>query len=189
MRFFKKSVISGEKIFGQKVRKRRRAAISEYGRQLREKQKLKALYNLRERQFKKYIKEVMTERGKKGVDIVSLLIQKLELRLDNVVFRLGFASSRSQARQLVNHGHFLVNGRKVNIPSFELRKGDQVQVRAASLKKNFFKKIQETLKKHKIPSWLNFDIQKMEAKVVGLPSFEEAQLPVQIPLIFEFYSR
>jgi small subunit ribosomal protein S4 len=161
MRFFKKSVISGEKIFGQKVRKRRRTALTEYGRQLREKQKLKALYNLRERQFKKYIKEVMAEKG----------------------------NSRAQARQLVNHGHFLVNGRKVNIPSFELRKGDQVQVRAASLKKNFFKKIQETLKKHKRPNWLSFDIQKMEAKVVGLPSIEEVQLPVQVPLIFEFYSR
>jgi len=172
---------------GQKG-KRRFRALSEYGKELREKQKLKNWYNLRERQFKKYIKETLSQRGKVE-DASTLLIRKLEKRLDNVVFRLGLASSRPQARSLVSHGHFLVNGRTTNIPSRQLKKGDKVSVHSASQKKTFFQNTRTLLKKHQVPSWLKFDIEKMKGEVVAEPNLEEVAPPVEISSIFEFYSR
>ncbi len=166
----------------------RRRTISEYGKELREKQKLKNWYNLRERQFKKYVKGVLKKQGKVE-DTGSLLVKKLESRLDNVVFRLGFAASRIQARQLVNHGHFLVNGRKNDIPSCQIKKGDIISLRPNSLSKPIFKNLQPVLKKYKPPSWIELNAEKAEGKITGEPSLEEAALPVEISAIFEFYSR
>jgi small subunit ribosomal protein S4 len=154
--------------------------ISEYGKQLREKQKLKNLYSLREAQFRKIVRKSATP---------DLLIKLLENRLDNVVFRLGFAISRKQARQLVSHGHFLVNGKPINLPSYILRKGDVVKLKERSINKTVFKNILPLLKKQKLPSWLTLNVEKLEGKVVGIPSLEEAVLPVEFPLIFEYYSR
>ena len=169
--------------------KRRPSPLSEYGRQLREKQKLKNWYNLRERQFRKYVKEVLSSHKKTSADSEEMLIKILESRLDNVVFVLGFASSRTQARQLVSHGHFLVNGRVVNIPSYQVKRGDVIALKPQSLKKNAFKDIMLKLKKQKIPSWLTLDLQKLEAKVIGEPSLKEASPPADISVIFEYYSR
>lgn len=172
---------------GQKG-KRRQAGFSEYGKQLREKQKLKNLYHLRERQFKKYVKEVLEKRGRVE-DAANLLIRKLESRLDNVVFRLGFARSRAQARQLVSHGHFLVNGKAINIPSHQLKKGDLVSFKPQKSKKATFQNIKNMLKRYKTQSWLELNAEKLEGRVIGEPSIEEVAPPVEISTIFEYYSR
>ena len=169
-------------------RRKKMSALSEYGKELSEKQKLKNWYNLGERQFKKYVKEVLAFRGKVE-DATSLLVEKLEMRLDNVIFRLGFASSRIQARQLVNHSHFLVNGKKVNIPSYQLKKGDKISLHPRFLKSKFFQNLQPKLKKQKPPPWLAFNLEKLEAEVKSLPTIEEAAPPAEISSIFEYYSR
>lgn len=168
--------------------KRRTRPLSEYGKELREKQKLKYWYNLKERQFRKYVKEVLEKRGKVE-DAGALLIKKLESRLDNVIFRMGFVSSRVQARQVVSHGHFLVNGKKVNIPACQVKKGDKITLRPTSIKKTIFQNLSTTLKKYKPPSWIELNIEKLEGKIVGQPSLEEAAPPAEILAIFEFYSR
>ncbi len=169
-------------------RKKRPRALSEYGKELREKQKLRNWYNLRERQFRKYVKEILNKKSRTG-DAANLLIQKLESRFDNVVFRLGFASSRSQARQIVSHGHFLINGKRVNIPACQLKKGDKVTLRPLSQKKKIFSNLAPILKKHQAPSWLKVNVEKLEGEVVGLPNLEEASPPAEISTIFEYYSR
>ena len=166
--------------------KRRPPPLSEYGKELKEKQKLKKLYNLREAQFRKYVKEVLRRVVE---DPTTLLVKRLENRLDNVVFRLGFAKTRVQARQLVNHGHFLVNDGKVNIPSYQVKKDDKITILPKKLQKKIFQNLSVTLKKHEPPSWLDLDKEKLEGKVVGEPSVGEASLPIEIPAIFEFYSR
>ena len=172
---------------GQK-RKKRPAPLSEYGRELREKQKLKNLYNLKEVQFKNYVKEVLKKRGK--VENASdLLVKILESRLDNVVFRLGFINSRKQARQLVSHGYFLVNGKSTNIPSRQLKKGDVIAIKPQKIKKAVFKDIKSMAKKIKTPNWLEFDIEKLEGKLKTEPTLEDITIPVEISSIFEFYSR
>ena len=168
--------------------KRRPRNLSEYGTELREKQKLKNWYNLQERQFRQYVKKILKDRSK-AEDADVLLIKTLESRLDNVIFRLGFSSSRVASRQMVSHGHFLVNGKPMNIPSFFVKKGDTIQVRPKSTGKALFQKITAVLKKHNPPSWLKLDAEKLEGKVVGQPSLEEAGLAVEISSIFEFYSR
>jgi len=172
---------------GQK-RKRRLRALSEYGKELREKQRLKNWYNLEERQFKRYVKETLESRGKIE-DAATFLIKKLESRFDNVIFRLGFASSRAQARQLVSHSHFLINGKPVNIPSYQLKKGDKITFHQTSQKKFIFKNLRAKLKKYQPPSWLSLNIKTLTGKVTAVPSLEEAAPPVEIPTIFEFYSR
>jgi small subunit ribosomal protein S4 len=168
--------------------KRGQGALSEYGKELKEKQKLKNWYNLNERQFSNYVKEIL-RKGGKVEDTVSLLIQKLELRFDNVIFRLGFATSRAQARQLISHGHFLINGKGVNIPSYQLKKGDKVTIRSGSLNKTIFKKLSLTLKKYQPPSWLSLKKENFEGEVVDKPNFAEATPPAEVPAIFEYYSR
>ena len=168
--------------------KRRKKGESEYGRELKEKQKIKNWYNLRERQLKIYVSSILKKRGSVE-NVEELLIRKLESRLDNVVFRLGFAVSRSQARQLVSHGHFLVNGKKVNIPSYQLKKGDKVTLKESSKKKKIFQEIIPILKKHTPPSWLKLDVQKMEGEVIGEPSLKEVSPPFEISSVFEFYSK
>lgn len=169
-------------------RKRRRGNISEYGKELSEKQKLKNWYNLSERQFRKYVKEVLGKRGKVE-SAGSLLIKKLENRLDNVVLRLGFASSRAQARQIISHNHFLVNGKRVNISAYQVKKGDCIALCPGSRKKVVFQNLLTILKKHKPPSWITLDAEKLEGKIIGEPSLEEAVPPAEISAIFEFYSR
>jgi len=172
---------------GQKG-KRKTASLSDYAKELREKQKLKNWYNLRERQFQKYVKKALMARGKvENAD--TLLIEMLESRLDNVIFRLGFARSRAQARQLVSHGHILVNGKRINIPSYSVKKGDLIKIKPSSLKKAIFQNLPNILKKHQPPSWLSLDVKNLEGKVEGRPSIEEAAPPAEISLIFEYYSK
>jgi small subunit ribosomal protein S4 len=170
---------------GQKG-KRRPSPPSEYSFLLKEKQKLKRWYNLRERQLKKYVKEIL-ERKKENMP--EQLIEKLENRLDNTVFRLGFATSRKQARQLVSHGFFLVNGEPVNFPAYELKVGDVISFRPSKQKTEIFSKLKLTIKKQRTPSWLQLDPEKLEGKVIGKPNLAEAAPPADIPSIFEFYSK
>lgn len=172
---------------GIKSKKGRRGGSSEYGKELKEKQKMKNWYNLRERQFKKYVKEVLEKRGKVE-NASSLLVKRLVSRLDNVVFCLGFASSRAKARQLVNHGHFLVNDKKVDIPSYSVKKGDRIRLSDSSKKKPGFENIANVLKKRNFPSWIEFDQQKLEAKIIAGPT-EDSEIPAEVSTIFEFYSR
>jgi len=169
-------------------KKKRRTAISEYGKELREKQKLRNWYNLRERQFRKYVKEILNKKSRTG-DAADLLIQRLESRFDNVVFRLGFAGSRTQSRQIVSHGHFLINGKPVNIPACRLKKGDKIALKPASQKKKIFSNLAPLLKKHQAPSWLKVNAEKLEGEVTGIPTLEEASPPAEISTIFEYYSR
>ena len=166
---------------GLKKKRRRAGAFSEYGKELREKQKLRNWYNLKERQFRKYVKENPSP---------SLLIQKLESRFDNVILRLGLTGSRAQARQFVSHGHFLINGRPVNLPSYQLKKGDKITIRPASQKKKIFSNLTPLLEKNQtIPTWLKLNAEKLTGEVIGIPTLEEASPPVEISTIFEYYSR
>lgn len=167
--------------------KRRVKALSEYGKELREKQKLKNWYGLKESQFRKYVREILERRQK--VDAATQLIKTLETRLDNVVFRLGFSPSRAQARELISHSHFLVNGKVVNIPGYLVKKGDKIEIKSTSREKTIFQNLPTLLKKYKTPSWLELNIEKLEGKVIGEPSLEEAAPPVEISAIFEYYSR
>ncbi len=160
--------------------------LSEYGKGLREKQKLRMLYGINERQFRKYIKGVLKKPGKQAA---LLLIRRLETRLDNVVFKLGFAVSRLQAKKLISHSHFQVNNKKINSSTYELKKGDLVSIRPKSLKNIFFKDIASRLKKHQTPSWLKLNYKKFEGELIGLPSIEETAPLVEISTIFEHYSR
>ena len=168
--------------------KRRSRALSEYGKELREKQKLKNWYGLSEKQMKNYVKQTLAQRGKIE-NAPEFLIKKLESRLDNVIYRLGIASSRAQARQMVTHGHFTVNNKKVNIPSYLVKKGEEIGIKIPSQKKTMFQGLQVKLRKYPQPSWLVMDAEKLEAKVIGMPSVEESAPPVEISTIFEFYSR
>lgn len=171
--------------------KSKNSQSSEYGKQLQEKQKLKNLYNLKETQFKNIIKKILDSRKKTIRDDISkVLIKNLEGRLDNVIFRLGLAVSRKQARQLVSHSYFFVNGKTVDIPSYIVKKGDVISVKKQKLKKGIFKNISvEALKKNKTIPWINFDVDNWEAKIVDEPTFPEGDFPVNISTVFEFYSR
>jgi len=168
--------------------KRRKGHPSEYARELKEKQKLKNWYNLHETQFKNYVKEALSKRGK-SEDSGTFLIRTLELRMDSVIFRMGFASSRTKARQLVTHGYFRVNGRACNIPSRILKKGDIISVKPEKMDKKIIKEIKETIKKHKTQSWLGLDKGKLEGKITEKPSVEEVSPSIDMSVIFEFYSR
>ena len=163
----------------------RRRKASEYGVQLREKQKVRHFYGVRERQFRRYFAEADRLAGSTGEN----LLRVLELRLDNVVYRTGFADSRSQARQLVNHGHFAVNGHKSNIPSMLLKMGDVVGVREGSRTDEYFKALQPELARKNVPTWLNMDPAAMSVRVLREPGRLDIDTPVQEQLIVEFYSR
>ena len=162
-----------------------RGKLSDYGIQLREKQKIKRIYGLVEKQFESYFEEADRQRGVTGTNFLVLL----ERRLDNTVYRLGFSNSRSQARQLVRHGHFLVNGRKVNIPSYLLRAGDTVAVAQASRNLQVISESMGALPRRGLPAWLDLDTSKFEGVFKALPSREEMNLPVQEQLVVEFYSK
>ena len=172
---------------GQK-KKRRTRSMSEYNKELREKQKLRNWYNLKEHQFKKYIQEVLAKRGK-ALNLSLELIKKLEKRLDNVIFRMNLAQSRKEARQLISHSYFLVNGKEINIPSFEVKKGDIISLRKGKKEKNVFKDFLTLSPKIQIPSWVQFNVKKMEGKIIAEPSLEEALPPAEILSVFEFYSK
>jgi small subunit ribosomal protein S4 len=156
-----------------------------YGIQLREKQKVKRTYGVLENQFRRYFEAADRQRGITG----ELLLQMLERRLDNVVYRLGFATSRAQARQLVRHGHFNVNGRKVDIPSYAVRQGDAIAVRTASVENPVIQHAMEEVKGRGIPEWLALDTAATSGRVSQLPSREQINLPVQEQLIVELYSK
>ncbi|NLG83463.1 MAG: 30S ribosomal protein S4 [Firmicutes bacterium] len=162
-----------------------RKKISEYGLQLREKQKLRRIYGILERQFARYF--ALAER-RKGVTGENLL-QILESRLDNVVYRMGLASSRAEARQLVRHGHFEVNGRKVNIPSYLVRVGDEIKLREQALESPRIKQLVAQAQDRTVPEWLEVDRVKMVARVKALPLREQIDVPVKEHLIVELYSR
>ncbi|MDD4188862.1 MAG: 30S ribosomal protein S4 [Eubacteriales bacterium] len=163
----------------------RRKKLSEYGIQLREKQKARRFYGILERQFRKYFEMAANRKGVTGVN----LLQILESRFDNVVYRLGFAPSRAQSRQLVNHGHFNINGQKVDIVSYLLKPGDVVTIDETSKKLARFKNFAESLQSRPVPEWLSLDTDNIIGKVVRLPSREEIDLPIQEHLIIELYSK
>src|SRR5947208_923528 len=163
----------------------RRAKMVGYGIQLREKQKVKRTYGVLENQFRRYFEAADRQKGITG----ELLLQMLERRLDNVVYRLGFATSRPQARQLVRHGHFMVNGRKVDIPSYSVRQGDTISVRQSSGENPTIQHAMEEVKGRGIPDWLLIDAAARAGRISQLPTREQINLPVQEQLIVEWYSK
>ncbi|WZL72606.1 30S ribosomal protein S4 [Clostridiaceae bacterium 35-E11] len=160
-----------------------RKKISNYGLQLREKQKAKRFYGLLETQFRSYFEKAEKQAGITGENLLSIL----ETRLDNVVYRLGFASSRKEARQLVRHGHFTVNGKKVDIPSYLVVVGDVIKVKEKSVSSPKFKEMAETATN--VPNWLEANVESLEGKVVSLPTREDIDIPIAEHLIVELYSR
>ncbi len=170
----------------KEVTKKKKRAGSDFGLQLIEKQRARFTYGLGEKQFKNLVEKVQSKRG---TDINEALIQALETRLDNTIYRLGFASTRQAARQMVNHGHIDVNGKRLNIPSYHVSIGDIVAIRENSKKKPLFKDINDKLKEQKVPSWLAFNNEKKEAKVQGLPKIPANEISFDISQIFQYYSR
>jgi len=166
-------------------KKRKRRGISEYGAQLTEKQKVRNIYGIREKQFKRYFKEASREKGV----IEDNFLKKLELRLDNVVFRLGFTESRRKARQLVSHGHILVNDRKINLPSFQVKPNDVIKIKKSSSDSILFKDLKTKLKKYKPLDWLSLDKNNLEGGIISLPTQESVNIPATLQMIAEFYSR
>jgi len=168
--------------------KKHKSALSEYGSQLAEKQKVKKIYGITERQFRKYFEEASRVKGV----VPDVLIVKLETRLDNAIFRLGVAGSRAKARQIVSHGHILLNNKRIDIPSIHVKKGDIITIRPESLKKIIFKDLEAKIKKQTIPSWLsieNKDGGTFRATVLGVPERAQVEIPVDLAMIIEFYSR
>lgn len=192
-----KLFLKGERCYSQKcnllrrpskpgpAKKGRRGGQSEYGRQLSEKQKLKLSYGINERQLRKYFEESLKSKGMTG----DVLLKKLEMRLDNVVFRLGLAGSRRLARQLVSHGHFLVNGKRTRVASYVIKKDDLIKVKSQSIEKTVFKNIKNNLKKYQTPSFLLLDPEKMEGRIKGDPNISELNAPFSMSLVVEFYSK
>ncbi len=171
-------------IHGKKATFRRKQ--SDFGMQLREKQKARRVYGVMEKQFRRYFQEASRRKGLTGVVLLSIL----ESRLDNVVYRLGFADSRAQARQLVRHGHFDVNGRKTDIPSYLVSPGDVISVRSSSRSKTYFKDRTQIMQGNvSAPAWLNLNLAEMSGSVVSEPSREDVEIPLNEQLIVEYYSR
>ena len=163
----------------------RRRKVGDYGLQLREKQKVRRTYSVLERQFKNYFDAAEARPGVTGENLLRLL----ELRLDNVVYRMGFATSRAAARQLVTHGHFAVNGRPTNIPSYQLKSGDRVEVRESHREREPFKVAKETLRSHQPPDWLSIDAAKLSGSVLDQPRRDQMPLDLNEQLVVEYYSR
>ena len=163
----------------------RRRKVGDFGLQLREKQKVRKTYGVLERQFRNYFLEASTHTGVTG----ETLLRFLELRLDNVVYRMGFAPSRPAARQLVGHGHFAVNGRPTNVPSYQLKSGDRIEVRETRKAREPFKVVRETLKSHQAPEWLSVDAAKLGGTIADLPRRDQMPLDLNEQLVVEFYSR
>jgi small subunit ribosomal protein S4 len=163
----------------------RRRRESDYNRQLRAKQKARRVYGILERQFRRYYEESLKRRGLTGLN----LLQILESRLDNVVYRLGYTDSRAQARMLVTHGHFMVNGRRTDVPSMLLSPGDQISVRDGSRKRTYFKDLSAVAEDKTTPEWLNRDLANLSGSVIRLPERAEIDGNLSEQLIVEFYSR
>lgn len=170
-------------VHGKAMGQRRK--ISEFGRQLMQKQRVKKIYGVLERQFKKYFEQAQAQKG----DARENLMRKLEMRLDNVIFRLGLAKSRQAARQMVSHGHILVSGKRVTIPSYGIRAGETISLRERTKKSKLLEDIAASIKKQEVPSWMTLDKEKLEAKIVGAPSGDDLGDLAPIGLIVEFYSR
>ena len=166
---------------GNKPRKR----LSDFGTQLAEKQKAKRYYGVAEKQFRLTFEKAAKKQGDAGKNF----LKALESRLDNVVFRLGFANSRAQARQLVNHGHFVVNDRKADIPSFQVKEGQEIKVRKSSQKSPYFRNVNEQLLKAERPSWLHFTADGLVAKVRHDPKDEDLPQSINVQMIIEYYSK
>jgi small subunit ribosomal protein S4 len=181
-----KALVKRATIPGQHGTNRRPSKPSQYALQLREKQKVKRLYGLLERQFSNLMKEANRKQGQSG----EVLLQLLERRIDNAVYRAGFAPSRRAARQLVTHGHFMLNGRRVDVPSVRLRPGDEFIIRDHSKETEYFKKIDDVSPAPSAtPGWLKVDRKKVAVTVTGLPTREEAEPDINEQLIVEYYSR
>jgi small subunit ribosomal protein S4 len=163
----------------------RRRKQSEYGIQLREKQKARHTYGVLERQFRRHFGEALRRGGSTGENLLRIL----EMRLDNVVYRLGLAESRAQARQLVTHGHITVNGRKVNIPSYETKVGQVIGVGQRSRQLEYFKTLAEVLRRRQVPGWLSLDVEQMTGRILSTPTRPEIDANLQEQLIVEYYSR
>jgi small subunit ribosomal protein S4 len=170
-------------LHGKKGQFRRK--VSDYGLQLREKQKARRIYGVLEAQFRRYFEEAERQSGVTGTN----LLRMLEQRLDNVVYRLGFAASRNQARQQVLHGHIEVNGRKVNIPSYQVQPGDVIAVRERSRRLAEFRDLPQILEQRGVPEWLSLDPARLTGRVLSLPPREAIDIPLREELIVEFYSR
>lgn len=178
----KRSSLPGQSAGGGQYRKK----SSQYSLQLREKQKVKRLYGLLERQFSKLMSEANRTKGQSG----QVLLQKLEQRADNVVYRSGFAPSRRAARQLVTHGHFMLNGKRFDIPSIELKPGDELIVRKKSTNSDYFKRLDDVSPASETTvSWITADRKKLSVKVNAIPMREEAESDINEQLIVEYYSR
>jgi small subunit ribosomal protein S4 len=192
-----KLYLKGEKCYTEKcpVQKRpqppgmhgvSRRKLSEFGVRLREKQKLRRIYGIQETQFKTYFQRAARAKGVTG----TRLLQLLETRLDNVIYRLGLAASRKEARQIVTHGHVAVNGRRVNVPSYQVRPGQRVSGSDAAHPHPRVKELAEaSAAGRRAPSWIEFDPTRIEARVLALPAREEIDVPVQEQLVVEYYSR
>jgi small subunit ribosomal protein S4 len=166
--------------------KKMKRGLSEYGIQLSVKQRIKRIYGVLERQFRKHFEEVKNKKGITG----DLLIERLEKRLDNVCYRMGLGSSRSQARQIISHGWVRVNGKKVNIPSFEVRPGDLVAFSELKTSKKYYLEVSQILKNKKdFPGWIQFDQKDFSAKIVRNPERKEAEINVDAQIVVEYYSR
>jgi len=163
---------------------KRRVSVSAFGKQLNEKQKAKFIYGLREKQFRGYVTKASAMQGDTGVNVQELL----EMRMDNVIYRLGFATTRAQARQLVSHSMFTLNGKKMNIPSHIVRVGDVIELKENKKAKKIFDGIAERLQQHDLPSWLTIDAAKLSGKVVGKPKSEDFEKIFDVKLIVEYYS-
>lgn len=200
-RYGQKLMLKGEKCFspkcpfikrpfppGQKSKRRRGHSFSEFAKELKEKQKLKNIYGLSEKKFSSYIKAALAKRSR-SEDASLILLRSLEYRLDNVVFRMGLARSRKEADKLVTHRHFLVNQKPVNIPSFQVNKGDKISLKEIRRNKALFKNAVLSLKNYQSPPWLSLNKTKLEAKVIDQPTAEDIGSAVDISAIFEFYSR
>jgi small subunit ribosomal protein S4 len=169
-----------------KRERKQRGPKTSYGLQMLEKQKAQYTYLLSEKQFRNYVKAAS---AKKSSEAVNDLYESLEMRLDNVVFRLGFANTRSFAKQMVSHGHILVNGKKVNIPSFKVSIDDKVSIREGSLKKAMFVNLNDKLKNVTVPNWIKFDFNKKEATIQSKPKMQGTDLMFDLSAVLEFYSR
>ncbi len=172
----------GEHGYEQQYRRQRPSA---YGMQFREKQRLRRVYGVLENQFRRYFREASRRKGLTGTNLLVIL----ESRLDNIVHRLGWAMSRAQARQLVSHGHFDVNGKRCDIPSALLKPGDVVSVHLTSRGMPYFKQIVETLGQRAVPVWLSFDAVDMSGRMVAYPTREEIDVDINEQLVVEYYSR
>ena len=163
----------------------RRRKVRAYGLQLREKQKLRRIYGLLENQFRRTFDTANRKKGVTGENLLNML----ELRLDNVVYRMGFGSTRAEARQLVSHGHFEVNGVRTNVPSFRVREGDKIEVRAKSKKTEYFKQLKDAIGGAQKPEWVNVDADKLAGTVSAMPTRDQMPLELNEQLVVEYYSR